>query len=120
MYKGRLIVENLSDLTVLNYLDIEKTEQIYIENNSETVNVISFTSKYIDFPFILSAGLKTIDSKGKRCFASFEETKIFFIVMKNDVMSYNKENAQEKEQVIKRCIELGVDPEEIENEEVRQ
>ena len=104
--RGLIIKESLSDETILDCLNVLQVELWRTDNIPKYWTAITFESEYEDFPERLSKVLK--DSKAMPWYVDMKNGKTKIIVLKDHVLSYTIGNSLEKEKVINKCRELGI------------
>lgn len=111
MYTGLLIKESLSDEKILDFVEIKNVDIWVTNNNPKYWTAVSFVSNCMEFPEKLSKALK--DDSQIKWYVDLKMDNTKYIVLKDIVLKYEISNCNEKEGVMKKCIELGIPMEQL-------
>lgn len=106
MYTGLLVKESLSDEKILDCIEIKNVDIWATDNTPKYWTAISFSSECEDFPEKLSKAL--CEGTQTRWYVDLKADNTKYIVLKDVVLHYEIGNNIERENVINRCIELGI------------
>ena len=111
MYTGLLIKESISDEKILDLVEIKNVDIWATNNTPKYWTAISFVSDCVDFPDKLSEVLR--DDMQMKWYVDLKADNTKYIVLKNIVLKYEIGNSRQKEQVLEKCIELGLPTEQL-------
>ncbi len=113
MYSGLIIKESIQDEKILDEIEIVKVEIWKTNNTPKYWTAISFTSSCEEFPEHLSKALSRSSVSGMVWYVDIQDAVYKYIVLKDVVLKYHLENKEEKKSVCKKCMELGVEKEQL-------
>lgn len=113
MYTGLIIKESIQDEKILDEIEIVKVEIWKTNNTPKYWTAISFTSSCEEFPEHLSKALSRSSVSGMVWYVDIQDAVYKYIVLKDVVLKYHLENKEEKKSVCKKCMELGVEKEQL-------
>ena len=113
MYTGLIIKESIQDEKILDEIEIVKVEIWKTNNTPKYWTAISFTSSCEEFPEHLSKTLSRSSVSGMVWYVDIQDAVYKYIVLKDVVLKYHLENKEEKKSVCKKCMELGVEKEQL-------
>ena len=113
MNTGLIIKESIQDEKILDEIEIVKVEIWKTNNTPKYWTAISFTSSCEKFPEHLSKALSRSSVSGMVWYVDIQDAVYKYIVLKDVVLKYHLENKEEKKSVCKKCMELGVEKEQL-------
>ena len=113
MYTGLIVKESIQNEKILDEIEIVKVEIWKTNNTPKYWTAISFTSSCEEFPEHLSKTLSRSSVSGMVWYVDIQDAVYKYIVLKDVVLKYHLENKEEKKSVCKKCMELGVEKEQL-------
>ena len=111
-YKGEVILESLSDRTVLDDLFIVKTKSVKVDENHQTPWLKHWTIHIVEIPkkIINQTVLKIAKAlEGKHpWYADFKNDKNHIIIFKNRIFTIDREKPDQYNQAIEYGVGLGI------------
>lgn len=108
LYVGTLIKESLADETLLDALNVHRTELWRTQSRPRYWTALYFTTDVPDFPQRLSHALKSADGGESPWFCDFRAGNVKYVVFPGQVLTYRIGDAEGRAQTVRRCGELGI------------
>ena len=113
MYSGLLIKESLINEQILDEIEIVNVEIWKTDNVPKYWTAISFISNCENFPEHLAKAISASSESGMVWYVDIKDSNHKYIILKDIVLKYHLGNEEEKRIVCARCIELGVNKEQL-------
>lgn len=113
VYEGTLIKESISDMAIIDIINVHKVELWDVGGNPKYWTVLFFTCDKIDFPERISKVMISEEDGGLNWFVDFKAGNVKYIVFKNKILKYHIGNQEEKNYVCNECRKLGITDEEM-------
>lgn len=108
VYEGVLIKESIADETILDIMNIHKTELWKTDDTPRYWTALHFSSEQADFPEQIARVMVADPDKGGNWYVDFKAGNEKYVVFKDKVLKYRIGNQAEKDFVCAECRKLGI------------